>query len=143
MRSFLSKPINFLFLWVINRALVFPVLTERPFSYLSFIISPAAIMRLNTIFLCTFWISIQVSSDAVMLIFPVASEIGLDLASITLLSLFLVGAMPSLDCLCCRVGFFVFCCKSVVGVLTGLLSFGLLFCLGGLPFQTLNFLEFL
>ena len=58
-----------------------------------------------------------------MLIFPVASEIGLDLAPITLLSLFLVGAMPSLDCLCCRVGFFVFCCKSVVGVLTGLLSF--------------------
>ena len=80
MRSFLSKPINFLFLWVINRALVFPVLTERPFSYLSVIVSPAVIMRLNTIFLCTFWISIQVSSDAVMLIFPVASEIGLDLS---------------------------------------------------------------
>ena len=80
-------------------------------------------MRLNTIFLCTFWISIQVSSDAVMLIFPVASEIGLDLASIILLSLFLVGATPSIDCLCCSVGFFVFCCKSVVGVLTGLLSF--------------------
>ena len=80
MRSFLSKPINFLFLCVINRALVFPVLTERPFSYLSVIVSPAVIMRLNTIFLCTFWISIQVSSDAVMLIFPVASEIGLDLS---------------------------------------------------------------
>ena len=127
MRSFLSKPINFLFLCVINRAFVFPVLTERPFSYLSVIVSPAVIMRLNTIFLCAFWISIQVSSDAVMLIFPVASEIGLDLASIILLSLFLVGAMPSIVCLCCGVGFFVFCCKSFVGVLTGSLTFGLFF----------------
>ena len=53
-----------------------------------------------------------------MLIFSAASEIGLDLFSITLLSLFLVGAMPSIVCLFCGVGFFVFRCKFFVGVLT-------------------------
>ena len=56
-------------------------------------------------------------------LFPAASEIGLDLFLITLLSLFLVGAMPSIVCLLCGVGFFVFCCKLFVGVLTDPLTF--------------------
>ena len=39
MRSFLSKPINFLFLCVINRALVFPVLTEALFVFKCYCLS--------------------------------------------------------------------------------------------------------